>query len=168
MTTPVVVGLDLSLTASGAAWFADGRGVAVTIAGAGRDLARLRMVRQAVTSHCRNADLVVVEGLAFASETGKAHDRAGLWWLVRDRLDLLRRPVAVVPPATLKVYGTGRGNAGKTMVVAAVVQRWRVVPADDNQADATVLAAMGMDHLGCPPASVPQSHRRALEKVVWP
>lgn len=40
--------------------------------------------------------------------------------------------------------------------------------ADNNQADALVLAAMGADHYGTPLVELPKAHREALEKVAWP
>ena len=171
-----VVGLDLSLAASGVArWDAGARPQLDTIR-ADRlvDLWRLQAIRWEVTRLTRGADLVVVEGLqpAGATKAGAyANERAGLYWLVLDRLDKLRIPVAVVPSALLKMYALGVGggkNATKMAVGAAVVRRYDVDPGDDNQADACVLAAMGLHALEFPPAPVPATHVRALAKVRWP
>ena len=172
-----VVGLDLSLTATGVAkWSSLIPGPELcTIRGdklAG--LPRLQAIRSELTRLVRGADLVVVEGLqpAGATKAGAyANERAGLYWLVLDRLDQLGIPVAAVPSALLKMYALGVGGgkkATKAAVVGAVVRRYDASPGDDNQADACVLAAMGLHHLGYPPAPVPQTHERALAKVAWP
>jgi crossover junction endodeoxyribonuclease RuvC len=76
----------------------------------------------------------------------------------------------VVPPATLKTYATGKGNASKDAVLAAVVKRypgWAVT--GNDVADAVVLMAMGARLLGHPlESSLPQSHLRALDKLTLP
>ncbi len=43
-----------------------------------------------------------------------------------------------VPVGAIKKHATGRGNASKDAVIAAV-QAWGYVPADDNEADALAL-----------------------------
>ena len=69
------------------------------------------------------------------------------------------------------MYGTGKGNAGKDEVMLATARRYtnQAEVANNDQADALVLAAMGARHLGAPiEESLPQSHLRALDKVAWP
>jgi Holliday junction resolvasome RuvABC endonuclease subunit len=48
---------------------------------------------------------------------------------------------ATVHTATLKKFATGSGRAGKPEMVEAARKRWGVEPADDNEADALMLAA---------------------------
>lgn len=165
--TPRVVGVDLSLRSTGVA----GRGwVDRVVPPRGlTGLPRLRWIRSAVLDLVRPAELVVIEGLAFASTTGKAAERAGLWWLTVDSIQAADVPVAVVPPACRCRYATGRGNASKDAVLAATIRRYPDVPVTGNdEADALVLAAMGLDHLGCPLTTVPVTHRAALGAVSWP
>ncbi|NUS59160.1 MAG: hypothetical protein HOV66_30530, partial [Streptomycetaceae bacterium] len=77
--------------------------------------------------------------------------------------------VVEVTTGGVKKYATGKGNAGKDEVLAAVVRRYPDVEvSNNNEADALVLRAMGCDHLGQPLAVVPQTHRAALDKVAWP
>lgn len=177
MTT--VVGLDLSLTASGVVCWPAGVAAALdTVTDrSGRakldGLPRLQHIRRAVASAAATATLVVVEGLQPAGGKGSAYanERAGLYWLVLDRLAGIGIPYAVCQSGTLKTYALGVGGgvkATKAAVVGAVVRRYDLSPADDNQADAAVLAAMGLDWLGAAPAVVPQTHRRALAAVTWP
>jgi crossover junction endodeoxyribonuclease RuvC len=169
-----VVGLDLSLTATGIAT-PDGVCTRTSKGKAGASLAdrrqrllNLRLRIDMVLSPYEPA-LVVVEGPAFGSRDGHAHDRSGLWWGVVDWLTYNKVPVAEVPPALVKKYATGKGNAGKDEVLAAVVRRYPDVEVtNNNEADALVLRAMGCDWLGEPLATVPQTHRAALDKVAWP
>lgn len=169
---PHVIGLDLSLTATG---ISDGRWCdTITTTGATRDqvaarAARIAHITTTVLEYTRGVDLVVVEGPAPSRHTGKVWDRAGLWWRVVARLLDAETPVAVVSPSGRARYATGRGNAPKDQVLAAAVRRYPGVPiGNNNEADATILAAMGLDRLGCPLATVPQSHRAALDAVEWP
>lgn len=41
-----------------------------------------------------------------------------------------------VPPATIKIMATGKGNAKKEEVMAGVKAKWNIDPVDDNHADA--------------------------------
>lgn len=165
-----VLGLDLSLTCTGLA----GQGWTDTIRpGDRRGADRLTWVRAELLERYLNGlDLVVMEGPSYGNQ-GKArqsghHERAGLWWLVRVALAHRGHPVAVVPPATLKRYATGKGNADKATVVREVTKRFPWFDGGEDEADALVLAAMGADHLGQPFAVMPQSHRAALAGVEWP
>ena len=51
-----------------------------------------------------------------------------------------------VPPATLKKFATGRGNAKKVEIVLAVYKHFGKEIRDDNEADAYVLAQMASGH----------------------
>lgn len=174
-TIVTVIGLDLSLTSTGVARIdgSDATVARVVSKPAASTLAarsaRLRSIAAKVTGMCAGAGLVVVEGPAYASKSGAAHDRAGYWWLVVAELTATGVPVVEVPPATLKVFATGRGNAGKDDVLTAVVRRYPHVEfAGNDEADALVLAAMGCRLLGAPlEASLPQTHLRAMEKVKY-
>lgn len=169
-----VVGLDLSLSGtgvaisepvdSGAVYFAD----TLVPPSGWRGVRRLRWIRAAVLDWTRNAHLVVIEGPAYrqGADPG-AHERAGLWWLIREALDSREISVAVAAPSAVKKYATGAGNAGKDKVLTAAVRRLPDFDGDNNAADAAWLAAMGADHLGGEPL-VPATHRAALAKVAWP
>lgn len=179
---PRVVGLDLSLTSTGVAgtdWAYAYR------PGRRRSHERLDWLVAAVALSVKDgADLVVVEGAAYA-QGGQAghHELAGLWWLVTQYLWRHRIPYAVVTPHGRTIYATGRANpaqdwprkdrsrVAKGMVRAVAVERYGIDcegPGRYDQADATILAAMGLDWLGYPTVPVPDTHRRALEAVRWP
>lgn len=131
---------------------------------------RLRRLAGGAFNACAGADLVMIEGPSYASDSGAAHDRAGLWWMVVGRLTGQGYTVVEVPPSTVKVYATGNGGAPKDQVLAAVIRRYPAVEVSGNdEADALVLAAMGARHLGQPiEPDLPQTHLRAMKAVKWP
>lgn len=176
--TVVVVGIDLSLTSTGIARIdrdadtittscvtSKGRADA-TLPERGRRLVRLLI---AITAQVPPADLVVVESPSFGqARQGGQHDRAGLWWLVVEHLHARGYPVAEVAPAARAKYATGKGNAAKDAVLAAVVRRYPGVDVTGNdQADALILAAMGARHLSAPVDELPKAHLEAMVKVQW-
>lgn len=173
-----VIGIDLSLTSTGLG-ISRGAGVATARLKPPAKLAGLDRMHwiigeiYAYTPDRARADLAVIEGPSYGNQgTGRQaghHERAGLWWLVCDKLHGLRIPVAVVPPATVKKYATGKGNAGKDEVLSAAVRRNEEFQGGNDEADAMWLAAMGADHLfGRPVIRIPDSHRLALASVAWP
>ena len=175
-----VVGLDLSLTSTGIAVI-DGDRVALgKISTSGKATATLaeRWLRlddiatqvEQWVGHVGQTALVVVEGPSMGQgRQGGTHDRAGLWWLVMDRLHGQGHKVVEVPPSVRAKYATGAGNAGKDAVLAAVCRRYPSVEVTGNDtADALVLASMGARHLGFPLEGLPQTHLQAMGKVRWP
>jgi crossover junction endodeoxyribonuclease RuvC len=168
-----VVGLDLSLTSTGIARTGEKTWADRITPRNKTGYDRMFYLLREILALTVDAHLVVVEGPSFGSGANARqsghHERGGLWWLVTYRLWRREIPFAVVPPATLKRYATGKGNAPKDAVLAAAIRRYREVDFDGNdQADALVLAAMGADHLGRPIAPVPQASRAALGAVQWP
>lgn len=168
--TPRVLGLDLSLTCTGIA--GPGWTDTITPPAALRGAERMLWIRAALLDdYLAGAGLVVVEGPSYGSQAGQRghHERAGLWWLIRCALHNLDVPVAVVPPAALKRYATGRGNASKADMLLAAARRFPWFDGSTaDEADALWLAAMGADHLGHPLADMPATHRAALAGVEWP
>lgn len=138
-----IVGLDLSLTATGLARVETGAGanvvglhgkpiipatVEVRRIGSkapahkkgdpppsiGSRSLRLRRLAGQITEQCAGADLVVVEGPSYASEGAGTWDRAGLWWLVVARLTGAGLNVVEVPPSNVKMYALGKGGGAGT------------------------------------------------------
>lgn len=164
---PRVIGLDLSLSATGVA--GDGWTEVVKPPAKLRDHSRLRWILVGLRDFTRS-DLVVVEGPAYGNQGLQRghHERAGLWWMATHDLWARGIPVAVAPPATVKRYATGKGNADKDAVLLAAARRFPWFSGDNNEADALWLAAAGYDRLGHPLADMPAAHRKALDAVVWP
>lgn len=164
--TARVIGLDLSITATGVA-LPDGE--LLTIGGPAahgdrRLTAIAARIEHAIQDHWPH--LAVIEDLPTHAHgsgvTGMVHGVV--------RLTLLRRgiPYALVTPATLKKYATGNGGAGKPDLRMELYKRAGLDIRDDNQVDAAWLRAAGLDHLGVPPLPMPQANRAALGKVAWP
>jgi len=170
---PLVIGLDLSLTATGVAHMRGDQVVTDTItppANRRAGLLRLRWLRDHLLELIGAPALVVVEGPSYGSTGAGQHDRAGLYWLVLDGLWSRGVPVAVAPPANVKRYATGAGGgpkASKDAVLLAAARRFPGFDGDNNAADALWLAAMGTDRL-TGATVVPAAHREALAKCTWP
>ena len=175
-----IVGLDLSLTATGVAVI-DGDEITTTTirsTGGKDDTIAQRVHRLGVLEHAiaraafpleSETALVVVEGPSFGQQRqGGEHLRAGLWWRIVATATW-HAGVAEVPPAALKRFATGKGTAGKDQVLLAAARRFpHVDVADNNQADALWLAAIGAQHLGVPVVDLPQAHLTVMDKIRWP
>lgn len=189
-TAPVrVIGIDLSLTSTGVAIIADD-GITVTRVTSkppttprhprtGKPTPptlHQRRQRLIIIVHeihqlvcAGNPHLVVIEQPAYSKNAGSTHDRSGLWWLVVNEISLSGYQVVEVTPSARAKYATGKGNAGKDDVLAAVVRRYPHVETRGNdEADALVLAAMGARHLGAPIDDLPLTHVVAMSGVRWP
>lgn len=170
MTAPVVVGLDLSITATGVCWRISERSEPTVETWAGKAVdgdSRLARLAHLTAGLCgAETDLVVIEDLPThaksAGITGMVHGA------VRTVLIDEGAPYALVAPATLKKFATGRGNADKTAMALALYRRAGIELCDDNQVDAWWLWAAGMTRLGAPPVSLPADQVAALDKVMWP
>lgn len=157
---PRVIGIDPSLTATGVAWDHELR----TSYGEGDQ--RLAIIHDLVRTAAGAATLAVVEDTP--------RNAKGSYYLgqaqaaVRLALYALRVPYVLVPPASLKSYATGNGNANKDRMRDAFRSWTGLRGADHNQVDAWWLMAMGYDHFGYPLAEVPDKQRKAMDKVSWP
>jgi len=158
-----VVGLDLSITATGIAGIA---GVTYTVQTRLKGDHRLLAIRKAVADLTADCDLAAIEDLPThahgAGVTGMVHG------VVRELLLARGVPYVLITPAGVKKYATGKGSCGKPEMAVAAFKRAGVEFGDDNQCDAWWLRAMTLDHLGQPVVTVPESHRVALKPVAWP
>lgn len=186
MMRHVVVGIDPSLTSTGLVAVAGGsvlglKRVRVKPMGSERSDSHKRMraivaevgefiaSSTAAAAAIRAKVSVGIEGPAFMSRHGSPHERAGLWWLIFDDLHDRGLTPFIVPPNSLKKYATGRGNASKDEVLAAVVRRYSDADVTGNDvADALTIAAMGARHLGDPvEANMPKENQKGLGGVSW-
>jgi len=161
-----VLGLDLSMTATGIA-FPDGRTLTVATNAKHKD-ARLAVIRDNVTLALAGVDLVVMEEAPPGLKGPAIKAIHMVQGAVRVALLDVGVPYAVVNPSTLKAYATGKKGADKTaMAMAAFKRDDREFP-DDNQCDAWWLRLMGLDHFGLTPVVMPQAQRAFLGSVDWP
>jgi crossover junction endodeoxyribonuclease RuvC len=83
-------------------------------------------------------ELVVYEEVRRHLSTDSAHVYGGLMATLTSWCEKEQFPYQSVPVQTIKKFATGKGNASKADVVAAV-QSWGLQPRDDNEADAMAL-----------------------------
>lgn len=164
-TARAVVGLDLALATSGVA-HSDGTTGLIKTTPDQRRTDRLIHIRDAVLAF-RHVDLAVIEFLpkqvAFGGvELGMVHG------VVLTALHEAGTPVLEVPPSTLKKYATGNGNANKDDIRAELIKRLDLDIRQPDERDAWVLRAIGLEMLGHPIVTMPQSHRTPLVKLVMP
>lgn len=160
------IGIDPSMTATGiAGQFGD----AITVRGGHGD-ARLLDIDNAVREAAAfggDITFAVIEDLPYnarsAGATGLAHG------VVRLALLRLEVPYILIPPATLKAYATGKGNATKADMRMAWFKRTGGDVRDDNQVDALWLRDIGRYALGDPSAiELPKAQRQRLLGLEWP
>ena len=128
------------------------------------------MILSPVRAYTSGYDLTVLEGPSFGHSISSARGswRCGGW----SGLDRQQVPFAIVPPATLKLYATGRGNAKKNDMAQAMDLKYpgRIPGFLDgrrfDEADALALADMGAAYLA--KASLTAAQQRAMATVQWP
>lgn len=139
-----VLGLDLSLTATGWALVWDGSPKWGVIKSRNRSVKRLSEIRNAVLDIINQTQpsLAVIEGYSYGSSQGMA-GLAELGGVIRLLLLDMGIPFIVVAPATNKKFATGKGNAEKDLMLKRVFQHWAADMSNNNEADAFALAQFG-------------------------
>lgn len=159
-------GADLSITGTGVCYGEDKASDLVltsTIKTVGTKDNRLMVIAREVLNRAEGSAFVLIEGFLNKSMS------AGITGMVHGavRLTLLQHaiPYGSLPPASLKKYATGSGNASKTDMALAAFKRGGREFKDDNQCDAWWLWVAAMDHLGSPVFDLPKVQREALSKI---
>lgn len=169
---PCVGGLDLSITATGVAHWADIRTETWTTNDGDGD-ARLndlaaRLILYIDGFPCR-PELLVIEDLLFGPRASKS---SGITSMLHGvvRCELIERsvPYLLVSPSTLKIYATGNGQATKGDMRAELIKRAGLDVRSEDECDSWWLRALGLDLLGEPLLDLPKTHRRALDKLTLP
>lgn len=166
-----IAAFDLSLTATGFAYTHTDPDLAIateTIRSKQSGTARLDDLEQQLVGPMPAIDLVVIEGYSYGSRASQAHSLGELGGVVR--LGLWRRgiPVSVVSPAARSKYATGKGNASKDAVIAAISARTGIAFRNSDECDAWILCAMALDYYGTPIMKMPAHNREALDAIEWP
>lgn len=178
----IVAGVDLSLACTGLALIRSPERVETSTVKSkppktGTETLRSRFERMEqissnVLEAIDGADIVGIEAPAYGMRNGgKMHDRSGLWWRIVGALEDRGVPVVEVSPTSRMMYATGKGNAGKDLVLVTAAATYRQAEITGNDvADAVVVAAMVSRLVGQPielrePA---QAKMKALGKVHMP
>lgn len=172
-----VVGLDLSLTSTGAAWEPDSaRRIQTKPRDWRREDDRLEFIVQRVMEIVHDADdpgraaalLVVIEGLTYGQANGSAFTRAGLHYLVRRAVLDAGHQFVIVAPTALKKFVTGNGNASKELVLSTMTRRLGRTISSDDVADALGLLAIGQALAGSDAAimgTITKAQQQVLAKI---
>jgi len=173
LITPRVIGLDLSWTGTG---MVDNQGRAEVFRtkpnGWPTKWHRLEAIVTAILEFCDTPKplLICVEGPSFASKGRAVVDMGGLWWSVTRELWRAGHEIYEVPPSVRMMFATGKGQAAKPAVVAAVARREPDLVIDtDDIADAAVLRALAAALIDCPAPgweNMPNGHSRAIVSLV--
>jgi Holliday junction resolvasome RuvABC endonuclease subunit len=169
---PSVLGLDLSLTATGIAYRDGSTGTVKTRPADGdrRLLIIAEAVRVAVGGEHIGLgpapDLAVIEDIPQNSFAAKPISM--VHGVVRTVLLEAGVPYVLITAATLKAYATGKGSGDKVPMAMAAYKRAGMEFPDDNQCDAWWLRAAGLDRLGHPLVPMPATQRARLDKACWP
>ena len=171
-----IIGIDPSLTATGIAIIEDGEWTMLDVL---KNNLRGHERMDYITSNLaelfvtlKAGDVVVMEGPSFNSQGQRSHELAGMWWLIRQEMwyypDIT---VVIVSPNTRAKYASGRGNANKIDVYAAVQEQFPDLEIKDhNVGDAIILASMGARrYMSAVDDKLDDSPEMdAYKKVEWP
>lgn len=157
MQSSNVLGFDASLTSSGFAYNTIYGGLVTgTIKPPKlRGTRRLAWIRHEVYELLHTAlpnklteppALFVIEDYAMGAK-GRTFDIGELGGIVKLEAWTYKVNILRVPPSSLKMFATGKGNADKNQVMLAVETIWGKDIAQNDEADAFVLLQMGLAYL---------------------
>jgi len=157
----IIIGLDLSLTATGLVLVTDTPDAAsnhkeiidqLLITSTPKEETTPRIIR--ISTKIMNVvvkrkpNLVVIEGPAFGVQKSSSIFTLGeLAGLVKTSLYAMQQPFVIVTPSALKKWITGKGNAKKDLMLLKVYKRFGVEFSDDNLCDAYSLAKYGFQFI---------------------
>lgn len=157
-----IIGIDPSISSTGVAWQDGGLDTIKTTLKQG-DGERLLILYRTLANCLKAfpADFAVIEDLPThamsAGLTGRAQG------IVRMTLAQYKVPYVAIPPATLKKFACGKGNAKKDAMREAWLSYSGEDNADDNQVDAAFLRLIGL-HLKGEPVNLPPEQLAAVDK----
>jgi len=169
----VVIGIDPSLTSLG---LASPEGLFV-VQSKLKGMERLREIRHWVCTQVNVAanqamatPYLVVEGYAFAKRTSHAHAQGELGGVLRMNWYENDWPYVEVAPTSRAKFATGRGNAGKSEVVAHVaVKRGEVLEGkgSEDMSDAWTLREMALAAFDVSEYEWGAKNLESLSSVPW-
>ena len=142
----IMLAIDPSLTSSGYAYWHDeqlavGRIMPKTL----RGTQRLKFIQSTFTKLVERAEpeILILEGYSMGSRHGKTFDIGELGGMFKLEAYQYRMQTLIVPPSTLKKWVTGKGNADKKAMKAAVRKKWKYDFKSDDECDAVALLYFG-------------------------
>lgn len=152
MTT--ILALDLGTTTGWAMRLADGVIVSGTMdfrsgryEGGGMRFLRFHSWLDHLLDSAKTIDLIHFEEVRRHAGTDAAHIYGGFLAHLSAWCELKHIPYQGVPVGTIKRHATGKGNAGKDAVIAAMRSK-DFNPEDDNEADALAILTWAIDTHG--------------------
>jgi len=149
---PVFVGVDQALRKIGVSVVCDGRVELLKLIVPPSDLRstpRMQYLREALAHTLEpypTADGAAMEGQSYGSD-GQLDQLGRIGGIVEVLLaDLYGQPPLVVPPAVLKKFVTGSGQADKSLMMRATKVYWDLEVAQDDMCDAHGLARIAEEY----------------------
>ena len=115
--------------------------------GGGMRYLRFKRWLTEVKQSCDGIDALCFEEVRRHAGVDAAHAYGGFLATLTAWCEHHQIPYQGVPVGTIKRHATGKGNAGKDAVIAAVRARGHT-PSDDNEADALALLHWAIQHQG--------------------
>ncbi|MBU6955504.1 hypothetical protein KP814_29355 [Hahella sp. HN01] len=115
--------------------------------GGGMRYLRFRRWLTELKSHTNGIDALYFEEVRRHVSTDSAHAYGGFLATLTAWCEHHEIPYQGVPVGTIKRHVSGKGNASKEEVIAAV-RKQGFAPVDDNEADALALLSWAMEHEG--------------------
>jgi Holliday junction resolvasome RuvABC endonuclease subunit len=111
-------------------------------------------------------NLIMLEGYAYGVSRGNSAISMGeLGGIVRYVLYQMGAPVVIIPPAKLKKFVTGRGNANKEIVMLEAYKRFAIDAPTTDEVEATALAIMAAVGVYDLKVDLPKKNLEALDDV---
>ena len=146
-----IVGVDASLTSTGIAAMIYGKLDNVistrSVNSNKKGTDRLVEIREEVYKSVFGADLVTIEGYAFAM-ANQAHQIGELGGVLRVMFYEKNLKVLEVAPTQLKKFATGKANASKEEIAVAAYKKWGIECRTNDETDASVLVYIGLAYMG--------------------
>lgn len=142
----MMLAIDQSLTSSGYAYYdRDGKLIVGRIMPKQlRGVQRLSFIENTFADMIgkAQADMIVMEGYSMGSR-GRIFDIGELGGVIKFSAYTMQKPILIVPPSVLKKWTTGKGNADKKAMLAAVKKKWYADCKSHDVADAIALLHFG-------------------------
>lgn len=146
---PTIISLDLSLNATGIAFFSNGIEETHLIISKDTGILRLQKIKKRIEQFIdivlsqQQIDLIVIENYSFSSHGRATFSIGELGGIIKLLAFEKGIKTILVAPTTLKKYVSGKGNCKKNEMLLAVYKKFGQSFDDDNRADAYGLCQIG-------------------------